>query len=124
MNLLTVLVVCVGLVALAWGALKCRSVAKDQDRSNDDRLMALWGARVLVIVFVIAALGAVQVSGIVKIPDPFQGPKVTNEMPNRVMESPATGPAPTLEGVPMQPDVGKAAREHQQQLKKFENRSQ
>ena len=120
MNLLTAIFSLLLLAVIGFLFVKTRSWSKNHEPGSRERNMLLWCSRLLFIVFIISIIATIQSSGIVKISDPFQGQKITNQIPNYMEEPVSTGPDPELRSVPIQPDIGKIREHHQKQLEEFE----
>lgn len=120
MNLLTAFFSLLFLAGIGFLFIKTRSWAKNHEPGTSERNMLLWGSRFLAIAFIISLIATIQSSGIIKISDPFQGQKITNQIPNYGEGPVSDSFVPELKSTPMQPNIDEVRRKHQEQLKEFE----
>jgi hypothetical protein len=123
MNILTAIVTIVFLVFILVSFLKTRSLSSDMNKSEDARKISLWISRLLGFILLVALIATIQVSGIVRIPDPFQGQKITNEL--RDFDSDygsTTADPPELKSLSVQPDLNAIKDKHKSLLEEFEGK--
>lgn len=89
--------------------------------SDENKRLFLTLSKLLFIVTLFITITTIQVSGLVKIPDPFQGQKITNEIPNKAYGTPNVA-LPEVGAVPMKPNFDEVATEHKKRLEQFEGK--
>lgn len=128
MNTPSLIIAVAILVAVIYGAWRTHQLAQPPGEdettrySDEDRWLLKWLSRGLIVVAAVASFALVQSAGVYDVADPFQGQDARGALPTQSVSPRAAGQAPTLEGVAIQPDVDAVAREHQQQLREFEDK--
>lgn len=121
MNLPIVLFLLILLALGVWGSQKLMKESADKEKSDEDRKILkvfAWIIRGVMIFFLIITLDQ---SGIIDVPNPFDGPKVGNSIPTTGYQ-PSEAVAPQVEAVDGRPNMDKVREEHQQQLDGFEEK--
>lgn len=127
MNITTFLVSIFVLLLILWGLLKAHSfIKKSNIEDGVDEEYKKYTAlvlRLLIVIFVLLLISLIQSSGIVRIPDPFQGQKVSDELQEfDSSKNDSTNTPPKLKSVPLQPDFSAVQEDHKKQLREFEKR--
>ncbi len=121
MNLTTFLISFVFIIFLGWVTYKLYSHSKNVAEDDENKRLFLTLSKLLFIVTFFITITTIQVSGVVKLPDPFQGQKITNEIPNKAYGTPNVE-SPEVSAVPIKPDFDGVAAEHKKRLEQFEGK--
>jgi hypothetical protein len=118
MGIISVLAFVVAFILLAIFRSSLKKQARDFERGDPENTALVWASRGCLIVMILAVVGAVD-SYVYKLPNPFSGPKVGNEMPQS-SPPPPTPVKPDVKADDLRPDMEDVKKEHRDQLKEFE----
>ncbi|GEM_PF-5990357 len=118
MGIISVIAFAIGLMLLIMFSSGLRYTSKDFDKDDPERAFYTWASRACLLVLFLATVGIVD-SYIYKLPNPFAGPKVGNELPQS-SPPPPTPSEPDIRADDLRPDMDEVKKEHRDQLKEFE----
>lgn len=121
MGIISVTVFAIFLVGLLIVRSKLRKFSRDFDKDDPERSMLVWASRGCLVVLLVAAVGIVD-GYIYKLPNPFSGPEVGNEMPTHAPPPPEPQKPDFGDVKDLRPDMGDIKDEHRKQLDDFENK--
>lgn len=119
MGVISVLGFVVFLAALIVIRSMIRKSADDFDSDEPERTGLIWAARGCLVVVIVSLVGIVD-GYVYKLPNPFGGPKVGNELPQSSPPPPAPS-KPDIKADDLRPDMDEVKKEHRDQLKEFEH---
>ena len=119
MGVISVAAFAIALVFLIFLRSRLGRVARDFDRDEPVGVATTVATLGLTVILILAAIGIVD-SYVYKLPNPFSGPKVGNELPQS-SPPPPTPSKPDIKADDLRPDLDELKKEHRDQIKEFEH---